>query len=196
MQKIYYDGTDQELYFTAVASDLSGAFNGTIDGESLSGAVVLIREYKLSFVEITGTTVLWDATGGYWFVTIPAANITQTGNILVAVSGTGMMNVSIEAEVISSSSGGTDTGGSEKVIPATSISLNSAAKTITLSSPYDTITVEQILSIRNITENQDIYNSKVTHEGKQIHITTPGIIDYDYSGTMVDLIDIIQIIYI
>ena len=99
MQKIYNDGTDQELYFKGVKSDLSGEFAGTVDGESLPGAIVQIKEYKLAFTEVLGTTVIWDALAGYWFVTIPAAYITQSGSMLVAVAGTGMKNVTIEADV-------------------------------------------------------------------------------------------------
>lgn len=100
MQKIYNDGTDQELYFKGVKSDLSGEFAGTVDGESLPGAIVQIKEYKLAFTEVLGTTVIWDALAGYWFVTIPAAYITQSGSMLVSVSGTGMKNVTIEADVM------------------------------------------------------------------------------------------------
>lgn len=99
MQKIYNDGTDQELYFKGVKSDLSGEFAGTVDGESLPGAIVQIKEYKLAFTEVLGTTVTWDALAGYWFVTIPAAYITQSGSMLVAVAGTGMKNVTIDADV-------------------------------------------------------------------------------------------------
>lgn len=99
MQLIYNDDTDQELYFKAVKSDLSGEFTGTVDGDYLPGAIIQIKEYKQSFTEVIGASVTWDATAGYWFVTIPAAYITQSGAILIAIAGTGMQNVTIEAEV-------------------------------------------------------------------------------------------------
>lgn len=99
MQLIYNDGTDQELYFKAVKSDLSGEFTGTVEGDYLPGAIVQIKEYKQSFMEVEGAFITWDATAGYWFATIPAAYITQSGAILIAIAGTGMQNVTIEAEV-------------------------------------------------------------------------------------------------
>jgi len=48
--------------------------------------------------------------------------------------------------------------GAEKVIPAAYYSLDASEKTITLSSPYDTVTVEQILSIFDLTTGSEIYN--------------------------------------
>ena len=46
----------------------------------------------------------------------------------------------------------------EKIVPATNYSFNATAKTITFTSPFDTLTVEQIIFIKNLTTNYIIYD--------------------------------------
>ena len=48
--------------------------------------------------------------------------------------------------------------GAEKIVPATNYSFNATAKTITFTSPFDTLTVEQIIFIKNLTTNYIIYD--------------------------------------
>jgi len=47
----------------------------------------------------------------------------------------------------------------EAVVPAAHYTFDASAKTITCSVPYNVITEEQVLKIRNLTVNEDIYNS-------------------------------------
>lgn len=76
------------------------------------------------------------------------------------------------------------------IIPSDSYNLNASEKTITLSSPYDSIGAEQILSIRNTSKNQLIYDCEMTTRG---NITvTAGVITFTYGGNMDDT-DIIQV---
>ena len=74
--------------------------------------------------------------------------------------------------------------GAERVIPATYITFDASAKTITLASPYNTITVEQVLSIRNLTKNMLLYDCTMTNRSS-ISIDA-GVITHTYSGTMAD----------
>lgn len=93
--------------------------------------------------------------------------------------------------------GGSATGsGSEKIIPAANYTLDAAAKTITLTSPYDNTTLEQILEIRNITKGKTvIYDSK--RAGSVITIAD-GVIswtpDFKYQGLAFEDTDVIQIL--
>jgi hypothetical protein len=48
----------------------------------------------------------------------------------------------------------------DRVIPSTYYTLNAAAQTITLLPPYNTLTAENIASIRNISKQIEIYNSE------------------------------------
>ncbi len=77
------------------------------------------------------------------------------------------------------------------IVPAANYTLDASESTITLTSPYHIVTEEQIVTIRNITKNQLIYDSANTNRG-QISITN-GVITFTYSGLMEDT-DKIQII--
>lgn len=74
--------------------------------------------------------------------------------------------------------------GAERVIPASYITFDASESTITLASPYDTVTVEQVLSIRNLTKNMLLYDCTMTNRSS-ISIET-GVITHTYSGTMAD----------
>lgn len=78
----------------------------------------------------------------------------------------------------------------KSVIPAANYTLDASESTITLSGDYTTVTEEQVISIRNITKNQLIYDSGNTNRG-QISIVD-GVITFTYSGQMEDT-DNIQI---
>ena len=56
------------------------------------------------------------------------------------------------------------------IVPAANYTFDASEKTITLSNPYNSMTEEQIVTIRNITKNQLIYDSANTNRG-QISIT-------------------------
>ncbi len=68
------------------------------------------------------------------------------------------------------------------IVPAANYTFDASEKTITLSSPYNSMTEEQIVTIRNITKNQLIYDSANTNRG-QISITN-GVITFTYNGQM------------
>ena len=46
----------------------------------------------------------------------------------------------------------------EKIVPADKYDFDASAKTLTFSSPYDTLTVEQIIFIKNLTTNYIIWD--------------------------------------
>ena len=74
--------------------------------------------------------------------------------------------------------------GAEKIVPADKYVFDASESTITLVSPYDTITVEQVLSIRNLTKNMLLYDCTMTNRSS-ISIDA-GVITHNYSGTMAD----------
>ena len=77
------------------------------------------------------------------------------------------------------------------VIPSANYTIDASEKKIVLTYPYDSITAEQITSIRNITKNMLIYSaSDPTKSG--ITIDPAGTINYNYDGAMEDT-DIIRI---
>lgn len=76
------------------------------------------------------------------------------------------------------------------IIPNGEYTLNPSAQTIALTDT--SITLEKILSVRNITLNMDIYNSQSTGTHKLVQESTPGLFSYTYSGTMVNT-DVLQI---
>ena len=77
------------------------------------------------------------------------------------------------------------------VIPSANYTINASENKIVLTDPYDSITAEQITSIRNITKNMLIYSaSDPTKSG--ITIDPAGTINYNYDGAMEDT-DIIRI---
>lgn len=50
--------------------------------------------------------------------------------------------------------------GAEKIVPADKYTFDASAKTLTFSSPYDTLTVEQITFIKNLTTNYIIWDCR------------------------------------
>lgn len=189
MAKIYKDSTDQYLLFRATSSVDYTAFTGTNNGDALPDAVLVISEYKKEDVTISTPSVTWNATVGKWKAVIPADKITQYGTGELTISGTGMIPVSIEFETVRSAGGGS--AGSGQVIPAAFYTLDASENTIALTGEYAAVTEEQVISIRNITKNQLIYDSGNTNRG-QISISA-GVITFTYSGQMEDT-DKIQVI--
>jgi len=102
MPKIFKDNTDQYLLFSAPKSDYSGMFFGTTNGESLSGAVVTISEYKKTDVEIPSPSVTWNDVIGRWKLIIPSAYITQYGPCEINITGLAIAPLSIEIDTVSS----------------------------------------------------------------------------------------------
>ena len=77
------------------------------------------------------------------------------------------------------------------VIPSANYTIDASEKKIVLTDPYDSITAEQITSIRNITKNMLIYSASDPTKSR-ITIDPAGTINYNYDGAMEDT-DIIRI---
>lgn len=82
--------------------------------------------------------------------------------------------------------------GAEKVIPRTYYELSAVANTITLSSPYDTITEEQIISICDLTTGDVIYSCEIPI--KHTISVSSGVITFTYDNNSIAAEDILQII--
>ena len=67
------------------------------------------------------------------------------------------------------------------IIPGSLYQHNASAKTITLLSPWDTLTVEEIHSIRDITTGKTIYNCKNTNVGHPTISMAGAVITYTYN---------------
>lgn len=189
-----FAGEDAEVLFEAIKSDWSAE-----DEDTISNLVVWIKQYKQTEVQAVGAEATWNSNLGMYLLTIPAAYVPASGSFDIVVKGSGdiddvkiRLGVNTGDAALTTLLGGSTTGsGSEKVIPEASITFDASESTITLTSPYNTITVAQVLSIRNITKNMLIYDCAATNRSS-ISINT-GVINYTYSGTMADT-DIIQII--
>ena len=82
--------------------------------------------------------------------------------------------------------------GAEKVIPRTYYELSAVANTITLSSPYDTITEEQIISICDLTTGDVIYSCEIPI--RHTISVSSGVITFAYDNNSIAADDILQII--
>ena len=67
------------------------------------------------------------------------------------------------------------------IIPGSLYAHDASAKTITLSAPWNTTTMEQILSIRDLTTGKIIYNCKNTNTGHPTISMTGAVITYTYN---------------
>lgn len=112
---------------------------------------------------------------------------TATATALSAVQGD-ITSIKSTVEGISVV-GGT---GAEKVIPRTYYELSAVANTITLSSPYDTITEEQIISICDLTTGDVIYSCEIPI--KHTISVSSGVITFTYDNNSIAAEDILQII--
>jgi len=68
------------------------------------------------------------------------------------------------------------------IIPAGYYTLNAAAKTITFLPPYDTISVEEIVSIRNLPKQNEIYNSSDPRHHVSMMTPPPQAFDISLTG--------------
>jgi hypothetical protein len=195
-QKIYKDGTDQYI-MTRLGSinnttGAQGILLGASEGYSLSSLIdniiVVFSEYKTEDESLV-PEITWNSTAGMWKINIPSENITRYGTAWLNISGYDESGISIiptaiEIETVSHMA-------YQKVIPYGLYTLDASANTITLSGEFASITEEQVISIRNITKNQLIYDSTNTNRG-QITISA-GVISFTYNGQMANT-DKIQII--
>lgn len=112
---------------------------------------------------------------------------TATATALSAVQGD-ITSIKSTVEGISVV-GGT---GAEKVIPRTYYELSAVENTITLSSPYNTITEEQIISICDLTTGDVIYSCEIPI--KHTISVSSGVITFTYDNNSIAAGDILQII--
>jgi len=194
-QKIYRDGTDQYVMTRLGGIDPDTGAQSILLGESegdsldIENLVIVWSEYKKEGEAITPPVITWDSSAGMWKILIPHGNITQYGSVWLNVSGTAMIPVAIEVETVHEISGGS---GAEKIIPRTYYELSAAANTITLSSPYNTITEEQIISIRDLTTGDVIYSCEIPI--KHTISVSSGVITFTYDNNSIAAGDILQII--
>lgn len=96
MQNIYYDGTDQEVLFSASKKDYSGEYKGSTNGELLAGVTVALYEAGKKTVMVASPLVVWDSTLQKWKLTILADNLTQYGYGILTINGTAISTTTIE----------------------------------------------------------------------------------------------------
>ena len=197
-QKIYKDGTDQYVLTrlasinntTGAQALLLGASEGAFLQTYISTIVLAWSEYK-NEDDSFDPVIKWNSGAGMWKITIPHVNVTQLGTAWLNISGVDESGISIipaaiEVDVVSRMA-------YEKIVPLGSYELDAAAKTILLKNDFSTTTLEQIKSIRNITQNQDIYLSSRSLPHKLIpDNSTPGLFEFVYNGTMAND-DVLQI---
>lgn len=185
MVKILHDGLDQYVLFRASKDDYSGPFVGASNGDALPGAVLILSEYKKADVTIPTPSVIWVATSGVWKATIPASRITQNGTAWLNVSGTGMLSLAIEVDVVPeiltlTSISAVATNAITSYAPATAVNLATANNNISaiklVTDNLNDISVSditssnlmrtiQILLTGSVTGLTDGYGSPVTFTG-------------------------------
>jgi hypothetical protein len=179
-ETIWKNGLTQVVRFTALATDYSD-FTGESTGDPLPGVIAVFSENISSgWVDqvIETPVVTWQAENvAVWEAQIPPAYITlSSGNGTLQVSGTGMRMVTIPLSI-----GGSGVG-NEKVLTNGDFTINTAAKTFLFDDT--TIKAGNVLKIRDVTQNADIFDSS-RNTGKTFTATeTPGLFNYSYDGNM------------
>ena len=104
--KIYKDGTDQYILTrlggidpdTGAQSILFGGFEG--DSLDIDNLIIIWSEYKKDDESIDNPVVVWNSTAGMWKIIIPEEYITQYGSSWLNLSGTGLIPVAFEIEIV------------------------------------------------------------------------------------------------
>ena len=178
---IHPSGTDLKVWVEALATDGSTEYKSTAASLTAFGST-----NGGTPAELTGVTAEFNSEMDMFLVTIPASQLPANGNNFFAVvDWEGIIDVKIEAYITDIHTPADIAAvDAEKIVPADKYTFNASAKTIILASPYDTITVEQVLSIRNLTKNMLLYDCTMTNRSS-ISIDA-GVITHTYSGTMED----------
>lgn len=186
--EMYEQFTGETVKWTFQVIDSSGAVV-----ESLTAPVVNVRLNGETLSIQTWTISEFNSTMGTFLLEVPPTLdgvALDSGDILeIAIVDAGVGRGHISIKFVSEISGG---GGAEKVIPRTYYELSAAANTITLSSPYDTITEEQILSICDLTTGDVIYSCDIPI--KHTISVSSGVITFTYDNNSIAAEDILQII--
>lgn len=135
---------------TGAQSILFGGFEG--DPLDIENIIIVWSEYKKDDESIASPSVTWNSTAGMWKIIIPEEYITQLGSSWLNLSGTAMIPVAFEIETVARMS-------YKKIVPSGSYVLSSVGRTITLLGEYSSASLEQIVSIYNLTKGCEIYNS-------------------------------------
>ena len=154
--------------------------------ESLAAPVVSVSVNSGSITEADFVISAFNPIMGTFSLEVPDAigGVDMTSGDLVEIAindtnGRGHLTIQFISKEV------TATGGSaEKIVPADKYAFDASESTITLASPYNTITVEQVISIRNLTKNMLLYDCTMTNRSS-ITIDA-GVITHTYSGTMED----------
>lgn len=162
--KIFNDGTDKYLIIPKITSvsNSSGDQNpvfGKSDGQLLSSIFSDLSVYWFdpkTSQEVKLTQVTWSNNLGMWKALIPSINI-NLGTGWLSITGQtadgteSIIPLSVEVEI--------DLVPIRSIVPPAYYHLNTTTRTITLDAPYNTITAPEIVSIRNLTRQNEIYNS-------------------------------------
>jgi len=174
---------------TAVGTAISAAALATTAGlSSVGGKVDLIKTTTdlltadpLAAIKAQAASALAD------FDT--ATPIAKTSE-LATITGSGTATLaSLETDIAAITGG----GNAEQVIHPDYYTLNASAKTITLSSPYNTVTVEQVLRIKDLTTNYLIYDCEDSKYNDIPISIDAGVLTYTAPARDAANTDIIQI---
>ncbi len=143
---------------------------------------MVFTEFRLSGpvdtdIEAADTEVIWKLKPGEWQAKVPEGYITSNGLARLIISGTGMAAVAIDLVV-----GNIGGGGGTQVV--NTYTIDPTAKTITPTGI--TLTQEQIIEIRNLTKNIQLYHNQApSRSGASISVSG-GVITYTFDGTVGD----------
>lgn len=178
-----FPGEDAEVLVEAIKSDWSGE-----DEDTIQDLAVWVKHYKETAVQATGATAVWNSDMGQYLITIPSAYVPASGIFDICVKGSDIDDVLIRLQVntgdaqltaikattdlltLAAINEQVDTAisalsniaavGAEKIVPTDKYAFDASAKTLTFSSPYDTLTVEQVTFIKNLTTNYIIWDCR------------------------------------
>ena len=166
MTIIHPSGTDLKVWVEALSTADSTEYKSTVASLTAFGSTNGGTPAALA-----GVTAAFNTDMDMFLVTIPANQLPANGNNFFAVvDWEGIIDVKIEAYITDVSSLATSAEitalssiaavGAEKIVPADKYTFNASAKTLTFASPYDTLTVEQVTFIKNLTTNYIIWDCR------------------------------------
>ena len=154
---IHPSGTDLKVWVEALATDGSTEYKSTVTSLTAFGSTNGGAPAALA-----GVTAAFNTDMDMFLVTIPANQLPANGNNFFAVvDWEGIIDVKIEAYITDIHTPADIAAvDAEKIVPADKYTFDASAKTITFSSPYDTLTVEQVIFIKNLTTNYIIWDCR------------------------------------
>lgn len=157
MTIIHPSGTDLKVWVEALSTADSTEYKSTVASLTAFGST-----NGGAPAALTGVTAEFNTDMDMFLVTIPANQLPANGNNFFAVvDWEGIIDVKIEAYITDIHTlADIAAVGAEKIVPADKYAFDASAKTLTFSSPYDTLTVEQVTFIKNLTTNYIIWDCR------------------------------------